>query len=503
MPQTPEHPNAPEQRTIDVDVADLDTRGRSVVGYAAVYGATSGDLGGFREQIAPGAFAGVLADADVRCLLNHDANVVLGRTKSGTLRLADDERGLRFEVDLPESRSDLREAVARGDLDGASFRFQVGEEEWDGDLRTVKTVAALHDVTLATYPAYPATSIELRTRPENPTTAAEPQENTIMDTENRNEAEAPEATEERVEGGLSVEDRAATTENRSIEERLVESFQDVKVGEVRALNTTDDAAIAPAELSSFMFQKLRASSVALQSGIRVIPTDRESIQWPKLTTDVAPDFYSEGGTVTAGDPAFETLTAEPAKIAHRVELSNEIVDDSDPPVVQVLNDHVATMLGLKLDAAIFTGGTALPGITGMENTASIQTGGTVSVGGTASWDPIVEAIGLLREANAPEPYAVAGPPLVFKQLSLLKTATDSNEQLPPPADLPPIFQSTQLDDVYVYSPSEVVLVRRQDATVELDRSRLFHTDSSEVRGKVRADVLFPNPAAIVRVAGTA
>lgn len=495
----PEHPNAPEQRTIDVDVKQLDTRGRTVHGYAAVYGATSGDLGGFREQIAPGAFAGVLADADVRCLLNHDPNVVLGRTKSGTLRLADDARGLRFEVDLPESRSDLREAVARGDVDGASFRFVVGDEDWDGDLRTVKTVKALHDVTLATYPAYPATSVELRSRPENPPTAAEPQENTIMETESRTEAEAPEATEERAEGGLSVEDRAAATESRTIEERLIESFQDVKVGEVRALNTSDDAAIAPAELSSFMFQKLHASSVALQSGIRVVPTDRESIQWPKLSTDVEPTFYSEGGTITAGDPGFETLTAEPAKIAHRVELSNEIVDDSDPPVVQVLNDHVSTMLALKLDAAIYTGGTAVPGITGMANTSGIQTGGTISVGGTASWAPIIEAVGKLREANAPEPYAIAGPPTTFTELSLLTTASDSNEPLPVPAGLPTIHQSTQLDDVYVYSPSEVVLVRRQDATVELDRSRLFHTDSSEVRGKVRADVLFPNPSAIVKV----
>jgi HK97 family phage prohead protease len=85
---------APEQRTIDVDVESLDTRGRTVHGYAAVYGVLSEDLGGYREQIAPGAFAGVL-DADVRALLNHDANEVLGRTKSGTLRLFDEERGLR------------------------------------------------------------------------------------------------------------------------------------------------------------------------------------------------------------------------------------------------------------------------------------------------------------------------------------------------------------------------------------------------------------------------
>ena len=122
-----EERRGPEQRTIDVDVTNLDTRGRTVHGYAAVYGAEA-RLDGYTETIAPGAFAAVL-DADVRALLNHDPNVVLGRTKSGTLRLADDPKGLRFELDLPESRSDLREAIARGDLDGASFRFVVAEDE--------------------------------------------------------------------------------------------------------------------------------------------------------------------------------------------------------------------------------------------------------------------------------------------------------------------------------------------------------------------------------------
>lgn len=158
-------PKAPEQRTIDVDVESLDTRGRTVTGYAAVYGALSDDLGGFRERIAPGAFSDVLT-ADVRALLNHDPNEVLGRTKSGTLRLSDEQRGLRFELDLPDSPlgENVRSAVKRGDLDGASFRFIVGEESWQDEIRTVTKVAELHDVTLATYPAYPAASIELRTK---------------------------------------------------------------------------------------------------------------------------------------------------------------------------------------------------------------------------------------------------------------------------------------------------------------------------------------------------
>lgn len=187
---TIERPKAPEQRTIDVDVRDLDTRGRTVVGYAAVYGELSNDLGGFRERIAPGAFASVL-DADVRALLNHDPNEVLGRTKSGTLRLADEQRGLRFELDLPDSPlgENVRAAVKRGDLDGASFRFVVGDETWKGDVRTVTAVKELHDITLATYPAYPAASVELRTRPQKETPMSE---DAALEREPEEEGEAAE-----------------------------------------------------------------------------------------------------------------------------------------------------------------------------------------------------------------------------------------------------------------------------------------------------------------------
>ncbi len=203
----------PEQRTIDVDVQDVETRGKTVHGYAAVYGAEA-HINNTVETIAPGAFAGVL-NADVRALLNHDPNIVLGRTKSGTLRLSDDERGLRFELDLPESRTDLREAIARGDLDGASFRFVVGDEQWDGDRRTITSVRELHDVTLATYPAYPAASIELRTRP-NPATGQEDtmaekaEKDTTETVEDRGRDQAPAG------GGLQVEDRVTVTATRGL-----------------------------------------------------------------------------------------------------------------------------------------------------------------------------------------------------------------------------------------------------------------------------------------------
>ena len=88
-----------------------------------------------------------------------------------------------------------------------------------------------------------------------------------------------------------------------------------------------------------------------------------------------------------------------------------------------------------------------------------------------------------------------GPPSVFTALALLK---DKNEnQLAAPKEMPKVFTTTQVSKTFVYSPSQVVLVRRQDAEIELDRSRLFNEDESEIRGKLRADLLLPNPEAVV------
>ena len=136
-------------------------------GYAALFNSWSQDLGGFREQIAPGAFTKSLTADDVRALMNHDPNYVLGRNRSGTLVLTEDERGLRFELTAPDTQwaRDLAESVKRGDIDQCSFGFQTVRDDWrtaDGiDERTLLEVR-LFDVSIVTYPAYPETSANVR-----------------------------------------------------------------------------------------------------------------------------------------------------------------------------------------------------------------------------------------------------------------------------------------------------------------------------------------------------
>lgn len=139
----------------------------TIVGYTAVFEKFSQDLGGFIEKIRRGAFEGVLSD-DVRALKNHDSNYLLGRNKSGTLRMEEDELGLRVEIDLPDTQvgRDTAEEIARGDMDGMSFSFITDVDQWDDSgevpVRTILRVRSLFDVGPVVYPAYTDTSAAMR-----------------------------------------------------------------------------------------------------------------------------------------------------------------------------------------------------------------------------------------------------------------------------------------------------------------------------------------------------
>ena len=157
----------PERRA--AGSVDASAPGGRIAGYAAIFNARA-DIGGyFEEEIAQGAFAAAIARDDVRALIDHDSARVLGRTKAGTLRLSEDERGLRFDVDLPATTiaADLKASMARGDIDQASFGFSVAREEWiergaDAPLRRILEIGTLFDVSVVTFPAYEQTEAALR-----------------------------------------------------------------------------------------------------------------------------------------------------------------------------------------------------------------------------------------------------------------------------------------------------------------------------------------------------
>jgi HK97 family phage prohead protease len=156
--------NQMEKRIFNIETrVDSTEDGKDlVVGHASVYDSRSNNLGGFYEFIERGAFTDeLITNSDVRALINHDPNLILARNTSGTLNLTADERGLKYEFEMPETSygKDLAISMKRGDITQSSFAFTVAEDDWSTDdegnnIRTIKKIDRLYDVSPVTYPAY-------------------------------------------------------------------------------------------------------------------------------------------------------------------------------------------------------------------------------------------------------------------------------------------------------------------------------------------------------------
>jgi hypothetical protein len=143
--------------------------GKRLVGYAAVWDTptTIREAGRtFTEVIRRGAFRKAIdSKGDIIATFNHDPNRLLGRTASGTLSLAEDDHGLRFMLELPDTPTgaEVRALVQRGDLNGASFSFAPRKDgnRWQGSQRELVDLF-LFELGPVALPAYKATSLALR-----------------------------------------------------------------------------------------------------------------------------------------------------------------------------------------------------------------------------------------------------------------------------------------------------------------------------------------------------
>ncbi|MDD7963314.1 HK97 family phage prohead protease [Microbacterium thalli] len=151
---------------IQVRAANDDERRLHFTGRAVVYDQLSEDLGGWQEVIRPGAATRTLAGTpDVRFLINHDPNLLLARTRSGTLTLSEDSDGVLVDADMADVSyaRDAAVSLERGDLSQMSFGFWVVSDSWSGNLHEVREFDFDGgDVSVVTYPAYTQTSAELR-----------------------------------------------------------------------------------------------------------------------------------------------------------------------------------------------------------------------------------------------------------------------------------------------------------------------------------------------------
>lgn len=180
-----------ERRTytaeLRIDPPSIGKRTPTIRGYAAKFNTLSEAMplvrdgkmvGTFREQLLPGCFASAIPVSDVRSLFNHDPNLILGRTLAGTLRIKEDDVGLAFENDPPDTSysRDLQVSMQRGDISQCSFAFNVADkgDSWVRDsegsdtfIRSIHSISRLYDASPVTYPAYVDTNCALRSMCEN------------------------------------------------------------------------------------------------------------------------------------------------------------------------------------------------------------------------------------------------------------------------------------------------------------------------------------------------
>lgn len=146
---------------------EMRTKGRKLEGYAATFGGEARIGGNMIETIAPGAFgASLRSNQDVLALVDHDPARLLARTRSGTLRLSEDSRGLHFDLDLPDTQNgrDVLALAERNDLGGMSFGFIARDENIDGERRELRTVDLFEVSVVQSWPAYEGTLVQARSQ---------------------------------------------------------------------------------------------------------------------------------------------------------------------------------------------------------------------------------------------------------------------------------------------------------------------------------------------------
>ncbi len=153
---------ATERRVAEIEVR---LKGRKLEGYAALFGSAA-RIGSISESIRAGAFSKSLTKADILALVDHDPSRVLARTRSGSLRLAQDTRGLSFELDVPNTQAgrDVLALAERGDIGGMSFGFSIppGGDAWQGETRELLNID-LHEISVVlAWPAYDGTVVNAR-----------------------------------------------------------------------------------------------------------------------------------------------------------------------------------------------------------------------------------------------------------------------------------------------------------------------------------------------------
>jgi HK97 family phage major capsid protein len=509
---------APERRTtIDGEIRSSGDGPASVVGYAVKWAS----INGHRERFQRGAFRDARQNLPIAVQHRDPIGVWTSITEDAT--------GLRVEGRISDTTSgrDASTLLRDGALTGLSIAFIPEESRPERD-HTVITRARLSEVSLVMAPSDDDARIVKVRNQETPEMATIAPENAEAATDEPDTTDTIATLTSEL-----AELRSMVTRGNGYRPQDSHTTEDATMGrwlatQVRALTESAGAGsfVVPDQFLTRVWDRLAATAVALRSGMTVLETTSDTLHIPRLTADVAAAWTSEGGVISASDPTMSEIIATPRKLAAITVVSNELIDDSNPGILEIVQTNLVRALALKLDLAAYEGTGTAPEPRGLKNVAGI---GSVSLGANGATptnlDPFADAIGVLAQANA-DATAVVMHPRSWQTLLKLKEQTAGNNKplLQESAGAGtsgvqrtlygvPVYLTSQLSiaetqgtstdcsSIYAYQADQAIIVRRADIRVEVDRSRLFNSDQSEIRAIGRFDLAIPNPTGIVRILG--
>jgi HK97 family phage major capsid protein/HK97 family phage prohead protease len=528
-----------EDRTAVVDVQDARVDGNTLHGFACIYNADSEPIEDrgrrFVESIERGAFADVLAGSpDTYLTLNHDPSRALARMPD-SLRLHDEERGLRFEADLGDgpTAQDVRDAVRRKVLRGASFRFAVadGGDRWtrggDGtERRTLTRIGRLVDISLATTPAYSGTSIELRSRQQQTTPG--------LTVEMRSRLAAP-AEETRARIALAPEDRMSSWFGQRGGSAYSEhDAREFSLGRaVRGLVTSDwtDADLekralaegaggtggyaVPAPLASFTIDLIRNAARVVEAGATTIPMESESLTIPRLSAPPTAEWHEENAPLNDSDPSFERVTLKAHTVAVMTKISMELFEDISGASSDRISQSLISAIALELDRVALRGSGTGPEPLGLRNQEGVELRSMGTNGGKlTNWAALIAAVGALKGRNI-QPTGIIESSRTAQTLAGLTDTLGQPLQAPKYVSDIPVYETNQVpnnvkqgtnnasSEIYVGRWSDLLIGVRPSIGIRLRQLNERFADNLQIGliAWLRADIAVAHPQSFSIITG--
>ena len=401
-----------EVRSFNVEFRN-DPENRHIEGYGSVFNKRSLDLGGFTEIIAPGAFDEVIENSDVKCYLDHNPQRgILARSRNGegSLSLSVDGEGLKYSFDAPNTAlgDEVVEGLKRGDYSQSSFAFTVKEESWakeeDGRyLRTIVKVNRLYDVSIVTDPAYPDTSVAMRSLDEFKAQEVPvqeevpPQETPAEERQDETPQETP-VEEREIKPEVQEESEPKEKRNNTKNKVNMKSFSLIKaINDVVNNRNINEDALSVIEMGA---QEMRKSGLSYSGQIQlpveeraatddavvatvatqgqeIVETEKLNILAPlygkSILSEVGATFLTglvgnisiprySGSTVgwkgemvgaDNGEGAFDTVELSPKRLTAYIDISKQFLVQDSVGAEEMLRADIVNALVAKLEQTIF------------------------------------------------------------------------------------------------------------------------------------------------------